>query len=139
MANSSESNVPSLEDRITMPDTQETLSTATKEETTKPTSSEGMNATAPSFVPGQLGSWADDVNSPRDANPPAADPAKGQETEADLAEAQTDGAGQAGNGTAGIYEPSYDVDVKLNDIQADPNNPLYSVKSFEQLDLLVLF
>lgn len=119
-----------------MPDTKEVTSAAAKDKITKPTSSEGMNATAPSFVPGQLDSWADEVNSPLDANPPPADPAKGKEPDDDLAKAQTDGAGEALNGTPGIYEPTrYSVDVKLNDIQADPNNPLYSVKSFEDLNL----
>ncbi|KAI5290956.1 RNA helicase required for poly(A+) mRNA export [Ascosphaera aggregata] len=34
-----------------------------------------------------------------------------------------------------LQEPEYDVQVKLSDIQADPNNPLYSVKSFEDLGL----
>jgi ATP-dependent RNA helicase DDX19/DBP5 len=136
MAASNETKVPSLEDRITMPDTKEVTSSAAKDEITKPTSSEGMNVTAPSFVPGQLGSWADEANSPLDANPPAADPAKGKEPDDDLAKAQTDGAGEAFNGTPGIYEPTrYSVDVKLNDMQADPNNPLYSVKSFEDLNL----
>lgn len=28
-----------------------------------------------------------------------------------------------------LHEPEYDVEVK----QADPNNPLYSIKSFEEL------
>jgi ATP-dependent RNA helicase DDX19/DBP5 len=32
-----------------------------------------------------------------------------------------------------LREPDYNVEVKLSDIQADPNNPLYSVKSFEEL------
>lgn len=119
-----------------MPDTKEMKPSAAKDEITKPTSSEGMNATAPSFVPGQLGSWADEANSPLDANPPTAEPTKGKEPDDDLAKAQTDGAGEALNGTRGIYEPTrYSVDVKLIDIQADPNNPLYSVKSFEDLHL----
>ncbi|KAI5286856.1 RNA helicase required for poly(A+) mRNA export [Ascosphaera acerosa] len=34
-----------------------------------------------------------------------------------------------------LQEPEYDVHVKLSDIQADPNNPLYSIKSFEDLGL----
>ncbi|KAI5302923.1 RNA helicase required for poly(A+) mRNA export [Ascosphaera pollenicola] len=34
-----------------------------------------------------------------------------------------------------LQEPEYDVMVKLSDIQADPNNPLYSIKSFEELGL----
>lgn len=135
MASEEASKVPSLEDRITMPDTKDSAITAATDESTKPASSEGMNAKAPSFTPDQSRSWADEVNSPLDANPPATDLSKEKEPESDLAKAQTDGATEAGNGTQGIYEPSYDVEIKLNDIQADPNNPLFSVKSFDQLNL----
>lgn len=49
---------------------------------------------------------------------------------------QTDGA----TGTLGgsdLHEPDYTVEVKLSDLQADPNNPLYSVKNFEDLGLYV--
>jgi ATP-dependent RNA helicase DDX19/DBP5 len=46
----------------------------------------------------------------------------------------TDGATENMNGS-GLAEPEYDVQVTLNDMQADPNNPLFSVKSFEQLQL----
>lgn len=45
-----------------------------------------------------------------------------------------DGAGQQSKGSA-LQEPEWDVEVKLSDLQADPNNPLYSVKSFEDLGL----
>ncbi|KAK6462290.1 RNA helicase required for poly mRNA export [Scheffersomyces coipomensis] len=34
-----------------------------------------------------------------------------------------------------LISSTYDVKVKLADIQADPNSPLYSVKSFEELGL----
>ncbi|KAJ5624462.1 hypothetical protein N7510_000771 [Penicillium lagena] len=34
-----------------------------------------------------------------------------------------------------LQEPEYSVEVKLSDQQADPNNPLYSVKNFEDLGL----
>ena len=36
-----------------------------------------------------------------------------------------------------LLQTSYEVQVKLQDLQADPNNPLYSAKSFEQLNLYV--
>lgn len=49
---------------------------------------------------------------------------------------QTDGAPEALGGSL-LHEPEYDVDVKLSDLQADPNNPLYSVKAFEDLGLWV--
>ena len=114
-----------------------------------PASANGMNATAPSFVPGQTTSWADDVNSPVDANDTATEDAKSKESdpskvnesepakakESDLAKAQVDGATEFQNGSSSIYEPTYDVDVKLSDVQADPNNPLYSIKSFDELGL----
>lgn len=134
MANDS-AKVPSLEDRITMPEPKEATTAASKEESSKTLTSDGMKATAPPFVPGQPRSWADEVNSPVDANPPPTGPADGKGNEDDLLKAQSDGATEFANGTAGVYEPSYNVDVKLNDIQADPNNPLYSVKSFEELNL----
>ena len=118
-----------------MPNTKNPASADANKKTTTDAASAAMNAQATSFVPSQLGSWADEVGSPLDANPPAADLTKGKEAEDDLSKAQTDGATEALNGTQGIYEPSYSVDVKLNDIQADPNNPLYSVKSFEELNL----
>lgn len=52
-------------------------------------------------------------------------------------EGQTDGASEFQLGTAGLSEPEFNVDVKLSDMQADPNDPLYSIKSFEDLDLYV--
>lgn len=51
-----------------------------------------------------------------------------------MADAQVDGANEEIGGSS-LQEPEYDVQVKLSDIQADPNNPLYSVKSFEDLGL----
>ncbi|KAL4782170.1 P-loop containing nucleoside triphosphate hydrolase protein [Aspergillus varians] len=38
-------------------------------------------------------------------------------------------------GGSDLQEPDYTVDVKLSDLQADPNNPLFSVKNFEDLGL----
>lgn len=51
-----------------------------------------------------------------------------------VAKAQVDGSGPPGNGNA-LAESEYKVEVKLADMQADPNNPLYSAKSFEDLKL----
>ncbi len=78
-------------------------------------------------------SWADETSAAKSSQPPAVD-AKA-EKEGSVSEAQTDGATEALNGGSGIYEPSYEVDVKLSDLQADPNNPLNSIKSFEELGL----
>ena len=49
---------------------------------------------------------------------------------------QVDGA-SAPMGGGSLQEPEFDVDVKLSDLQsnADPNNPLFSAKTFEQLNL----
>ncbi|KAI4704410.1 RNA helicase required for poly(A+) mRNA export [Alternaria sp. BMP 2799] len=63
---------------------------------------------------------------------PAQEPQEAPESS--LEKAQTDGAGPPGNGSA-LAEPKFNVEVKLADLQADPNNPLYSVKSFEELNL----
>ena len=63
---------------------------------------------------------------------PAQEPQQTQE--GSLEQAQTDGSGSPGNGSA-LAEPEFKVEVKLADLQADPNNPLYSVKSFEELKL----
>ncbi|KAI9830876.1 MAG: RNA helicase required for poly(A+) mRNA export [Phylliscum demangeonii] len=49
-------------------------------------------------------------------------------------EPRTDGASVGRNGSD-LQEPDYEVEVKLSDIQEDPNNPLYSVKAFEDLGL----
>jgi ATP-dependent RNA helicase DDX19/DBP5 len=50
------------------------------------------------------------------------------------ADGQTDGASE-GNRGAGLEEPEYDVEVTLANQQADPNNPLFSVKTFKELNL----
>jgi ATP-dependent RNA helicase DDX19/DBP5 len=61
-------------------------------------------------------------------------PAKEPVEESTVAEAQVDGSGEPANGSP-LAEVEYKVEVKLADMQADPNNPLYSVKSFEELTL----
>lgn len=55
---------------------------------------------------------------------------------ASLSAANKDGASEVLGGS-NLHEPEYDVEVKLSDLQADPNNPLFSVKSFEDLGLYV--
>ncbi|KAE8353215.1 P-loop containing nucleoside triphosphate hydrolase protein [Aspergillus coremiiformis] len=47
---------------------------------------------------------------------------------------QADGAASQMGGSD-LHEPDYTVEVKLSDLQADPNNPLFSVKNFEDLGL----
>ncbi|KAF1359740.1 ATP-dependent RNA helicase-like protein dbp5 [Lizonia empirigonia] len=50
------------------------------------------------------------------------------------AQAQVDGSGPPGNGSK-MVETEFNVEVKLADMQADPNNPLFSAKTFEELKL----
>jgi ATP-dependent RNA helicase DDX19/DBP5 len=102
-----------LADRITKPDTTTTSST----------------------------SWADEVNSPSNANPPSA-PDNDLASKASAAPVgekqesvpQMDGATEPFGGSQ-LQEPDYEVEIKLADMQADPNNPLYSATSFEKLGL----
>jgi len=70
------------------------------------------------------------MSSPERTAEPAAEPAE----ESTLAQAQTDGSREPENG-GHLAETEYKVEVKLADMQADPNNPLYSAKSFEELAL----
>lgn len=66
------------------------------------------------------------------------DGAKNEESDAPSTEStgQNDGSSEVlGGSTGGVIEPEYEVNVKLADAQADVNNPLYSVKSFEELGL----
>lgn len=121
----------SLADRVTKPE----VST---------TNNPGMNAAAQTFQPASGRSWADEVNSPVSANPDSA-PSGGLDTVANSSTTTTtednqpnipqmDGAAEPFNGSQ-LHEPDYLVELKLADMQADPNNPLYSIKSFEELGL----
>lgn len=74
-------------------------------------------------------SWADDVETPSTEKPQ-----KTADKDPSLAEAQKDGATTWMMGSQ-LDEPEFDVNVKLADLQEDPNNPLYSVKSFQDLSL----
>ncbi|KAJ5717941.1 hypothetical protein N7488_003587 [Penicillium malachiteum] len=73
------------------------------------------------------GSLADRISNPN----PEAPAATG---DAPSANQEDDGAGDALGGSS-LQEPDYSVEVKLSDLQQDPDNPLFSVKSFEQLGL----
>ncbi|KAL4964847.1 ATP-dependent RNA helicase DBP5 [Aspergillus stella-maris] len=68
------------------------------------------------------GSLADRVSKPEDTEPTTTE------------NGQTDGAAP-NQGGSDLQEPEYNVEVKLSDLQADPNNPLFSVKNFEDLGL----
>ncbi|KAF2232280.1 DEAD-domain-containing protein [Viridothelium virens] len=78
----------------------------------------------------QGGSLADRISKPANSDTPN----DSSKTTGDLTDAQVDGSSEPRGGSK-LEEPEYDVAVKLSDMQADPNNPLYSVKSFEELGL----
>jgi len=105
----------------------------------KPTTSNGTNVSAEPTAPDHAattGSWADEVASPVVANTESGMNTETKAKESSLSIPQTDGAGEELGGS-NLQEPEYDVEVKLSDIQADPNNPLYSIKSFNELGLWV--
>lgn len=89
---------------------------------------------AATFTPSKF-DWADEVTTPVRDSDKNLESAQQALQNTSLDHAQTDGATQCMNGTAGLDEPEFDVNVKLADLQADPNNPLYSVKSFDELQL----
>ncbi len=118
----------SLEDRISKPDNGQIEGKDIE-------SSTGTNVNAAPFVPGGSTSWADETAEAATNSEASAVNAKAEEEMSDLSKAQTDGASGPLGGSSGIYDPSYEVNVKLSDLQANPNDPLYSIKSFEELGL----
>ena len=96
---------------------------------------ETMNAQADSFQPKSGTSWADEVASPAGEEPASTSNLDATAApEPSAAASQVDGATEPFGGSQ-LQEPEYEVNVKLADMQADPNNPLYSATSFEQLGL----
>jgi ATP-dependent RNA helicase DDX19/DBP5 len=90
---------------------------------------DGPDPRAASFEPKPAGwKWADEDNAEGASD-------KKAEKSSDVEKAQTDGATEWLSGSSGLDEPEFDVNVKLADLQEDPNNPLYSVKSFDALNL----
>lgn len=71
----------------------------------------------------KISSWADEVSSPTTGEAPPAEIK------------QTDGASEPLGGNDIVETSGFDVHVKLSDMQANPNDPLYSIKSFEDLGL----
>lgn len=82
-------------------------------------------------------SWADDEDDNTPINTTAASDTKKATDAGTLSKSQTDGATSWMNGSHGLDEPEFDVNVKLADLQEDPNNPLFSAKAFEDLKLYV--
>ena len=82
-------------------------------------------------------SWADDVETPvvEKAQEKKDDSASKSEAKGtSLEENQKDGATTWMMGSE-LDEPEFDVNVTLADLQDDPNNPLYSAKTFQELNL----
>ena len=80
-------------------------------------------------------SWADEVNSPTTDKPNPIESEPKPESNGKAADmGQVDGSSEPFRGSQ-LHEPDYAVEVKLADMQADPNHPLYSANSFEQLNL----
>ncbi len=123
------SNGNSLADRISKPE---------------PTPANAMSAAATAFQPKSGKLWSDETESP--VTPTAQAPPQPQTTEKAPTETppaepsqppnmpQVDGATTPFNGSD-LQESEYSVQIKLADMQADPNNPLYSVSTFEELNL----
>ncbi|KAK5115360.1 RNA helicase required for poly(A+) mRNA export [Meristemomyces frigidus] len=126
----------SFEDRMSLPDDKKSTNGAIEKK-----SAIGANPQANTFTPSNF-SWADEVATPiqessKQADMGKSDSASKADTDAvshSLNSAQTDGATSWLNGS-GLDEPEFDVNVKLADLQDDPNNPLYSAKSFDDLNL----
>ncbi|KAL8720551.1 MAG: hypothetical protein Q9225_002597 [Loekoesia sp. 1 TL-2023] len=118
----------SLADRMTKSD-------GSKFESPKADLGNGTTEATPLEPAGESSSWADEVETPVKANPEPAIGATTQPEESSLAKVQLDGATEPQNGTPLLAEPSYEVNVKLSDVQANPNNPLYSIKDFTELGL----
>lgn len=104
----------------------------------------GLGAGAAPFQPKSGKLWSDETNSPVSPVATAPIPAPGAETLSKktapseqpkpASMPQSDGATTPFNGSI-LEESEYSVQIKLADLQADPNNPLYSVSTFEELNL----
>ena len=116
----------SLEDRVTKVEDSQTGADP-------PSSSDTASSVTPA-APEPVQSWADETAAAEDESKPT-EVTKSENEMNDLPQAQTDGATEPLGGTSGIYEPDYEVDVKLSDLQGDAANPLHSIKSFEELGL----
>lgn len=110
------------------------LSLGDDKSTTSSANGTKANPAAAIFTPSGPGfKWSDED----DSTATGSDKKAGGDgaNQADIEKAQVDGAGHFMAGSKGLNEPEFDVNVKLADLQEDPNNPLYSVKKFEELSL----
>ena len=124
----------SLADRITKPESSQGNRDTAEESSSTPTNDA---VSPPSEAPKPNSSWADEAEDDAVETTPVT-PAVKANAENDMSSLtgpQTDGSSEVLGGEIGVIEPSYEVEIKLADIQANPNDPLYSIKSFEQLGL----
>ena len=128
MADDKQNSVPSLADRMTNAD-------GTKFDSPQAGPDILIDVADSSQPAPTSSSWVDEVATPVETEPEPTTDSKSEDKSDDLGSAQTDGATEHQFGTPFLSEPSYDVNVKLSDVQADPNNPLYSIKKFEDLGL----
>ena len=116
-----ESSKPETTDGITK------LSSTNQTETLQspsPINSDNATPALPTATGGPANeSGADEVSSPAPEDAPPAEIK------------QTDGASEPLGGNDIVENVEFDVQVKLSDLQANPNDPLYSIKSFEDLGL----
>lgn len=146
MADEKKTTGSSLADRLTKADGSKFISPKVDTDDAKgPTPSQDTDGS---------GSWADEVETPVKANAEPVTTSATHQIEGSLAKAQLDGSGDDPSQDEGSLlnaqfdgatdvqqgsplhgEPSYNVNVKLSDVQADPNNPLYSIKNFDELGL----
>lgn len=96
-------------------------------------STNGTDPSAATFAPRAKINWADDEETAPDTS--SDNPTSAKTADSSLEKAQTDGASTWMSGSVGLDEPEFDVNVKLADLQANPDNPLFSVKTFEELNL----
>ena len=100
------------------------------------TASTGTKSTAHISTSETTSSWADETSAVDTNTKTSTVEAKAEKDMSSLAQAQTDGgATEALNGSSGLYDSSYEVDVQLSDLQKESGNPLASIKSFEELGL----
>lgn len=97
-----------------------------KEDAVEPAKEEAAEVTEPAKEPAE--STKEPVEEKKTENSTELAPAE----DADKTEKSTDASEEA---DSNLIKSTYEVKVKLADLQADPNSPLYSVKKFEDLGL----
>lgn len=135
MADEKDTAGSSLANRLTKPDGSKFESPKVDAGSSIVDSANPTTENPPAKSTDESSSWADEVETPVKADPEPTTGVTKPLGEGKEDETQLDGATEPQNGTPMLAEPGYEVNVKLSDVQADPNNPLYSVKNFNDLGL----